>query len=301
MSHVSVPKRLLDGEVCEYSGPLPGHTVLFIGGTHGNEHTGIEVVVQLYDALESGRLKATQGMIRLALGNPRAVSAGTRLSDEKRDLNKSFTKNILEDTQDDSYEAVRARELRDYIATSDIVIDIHSTQRPTARPFISAKIDPAHEDVYRWFNPPIQTALQDPLYVFAGEMASIDEYADTCGAVGICLESGYAEASNTDMVMQGINNLLISKNLIEGNLDDVIRPPMDCFEWVESLPFDPEAGWEWSPDVSVKSFEFIPAGKIIGYAGTKAISRPFDSYLLFPKTDELRALEGRVTYLAKRI
>ena len=298
---MTVFERLAEGEACEYTAPLVGTKFLFIGGTHGNEQTGIQVIRELAQRFESGHHRINKGCVRMVFGNPRAIAMNVRLSDNARDLNKSFTDTVLEGREDENYESIRAKTLATYIESSDVVIDIHSTQRPTARPFISAKIDTAHEAIYQWFNPPIDTVLQDPNYIFAGEPASSDEYADRCGAVGICLESGYAETSVVDTVIQGIENLLISHGTIEGRMSSQPSVPTQRFEWIESIPYDPKEGWEWAPGLSIRSFEHIPAGTVFGYVQGEAISRDFDVYLLFPKTDELRALENRVTYLARRI
>ena len=293
-------ERLKKGAVCEYTAVAPGDTLFFIGGTHGNEQTGIEVVYEVARRFETGQYRLLNGMVRLALGNPKAVAMNVRLSDDTLDLNKSFTDAILEPPDMTGEVVERARMLAPYIRSSGVVIDIHSTQRPTAHPFISAKIDAAHEEVYQWFNPPITTVLEDPYFVFAGEPASIDEYADRVGAIGICLESGYAQSSSADMVLQGIENLLIARGMLKGELATP-HTPTERYQWSESIAYDPDAGWEWAPGISVRSFEYIPAGTVFGFVQGVPVSREEDVYLLFPKTDEMRLLEKRVTYLARRL
>lgn len=289
-----------DESLFEFKGERTGTTLLVIGGTHGNEGTGIRVVERLKDECESGRLSVAAGTLRLALGNPVAITEGTRHSAGGFDLNRAFTDSAL-NGEAGAYEAKRARELAGVIRTSDIVIDLHSTQLPTATPFISSKIDAEHERVYRWFAGLAPTMIEDPEYVLAGEPASVDEYADRMGKVGVCIESGYMrDVSVVEQVVESVMGVMADFGLVNKQVA-ASETKLDCFHWEESIPYDPALGWTWAPGVTVRSFEAIPKGAVIGYAGTEAVTRPYDAFLLFPKDEEGRREEGRVTYLARRL
>lgn len=286
-------------DVYEFRSTTLGKSVFIIGGTHGNEETGVAVVECLRSELEEMQLRS--GIVRLALGNPRAVAEGQRFSSGGTDLNKNFTDDVLLGT-DAKYESARARVLAPYIRESDIVIDIHSTLRQTATAFISSKIDPDHEAVYAWLAELTPVVIEDPDYVFAGEPASVDEYADVVGNIGICFETGYAkDVSKVQDVTTCIRNLMRAIDVLDGFPLEQPAPAFKRYRWQESIPYDAALGWRWAPDITVQSFEFIPSGTVFGYEGDEPISRPYDSYLLFPKTDELMQIEGRVGYLAVAI
>lgn len=284
--------------VYEFSSTEAGKRVLILGGTHGNEETGVAVVRLLQEELAVSGIAS--GTVRLAIGNPRAVTEGRRFSSGGTDLNKLFREGVL-GAAAASYEAERAQLLARYIRDSDIVIDIHSTQQQTATAFISSKIDEAHEAVYAWFGALAPIVIEDPQYVFAGEPASVDEYADVIGKVGICFETGYAtDTSKTQEVAHAMRQMLIASGNLKG-VAERIPASFARYRWEESIPYDAALGWEWAPGITVRSFEYIPNDTVFGYAGGEPVSRPYDSYLLFPKTRELMESEGRVGYLAVRL
>lgn len=289
--------------VQEFQGRDAGTSILIIGGTHGNEKTGVLCVEALKEKFLANPTHLLKGVLRVAVGNPLAVERGTRNSEDGHDLNKSFTEEILSSRGSDlNYETRRAQQLAVYIRQSDIVIDIHSTQRSTATSFISSKIDADHKEIYQWFAPLADVVIQDPNYIFAGEVASIDEYADLCGGRGVCLESGFAgDTSKVEQVLGCIYALLAYHGMIENTVPSAPGRIQSTYHWEECIPYDPAEGWEWSSDINIRSFEFIPKGTVIGYAGKKSLTRDYDAYLLFPKTEELMKTEGRVTYLARKL
>ncbi len=130
----------LPESVWQFSGPRPGSRVLVLGGVHGNEVTGVMLVERLRADLESGALALAAGTLTLVVGNPRAVELGTRGSEPHADLNRSFTAKALDANGPDEYEARRARELAPIIAASDLIIDLHATNKPSD-PFAIAIAD----------------------------------------------------------------------------------------------------------------------------------------------------------------
>lgn len=94
--------------------------VLIIGGTHGNEWTGIEVVKNYQDSIKA---KFPELELEFILGNPEAYKANKRFTDE--DLNRAFQ--YLGETRN-TFEHKRAREIKDAIDRSPcFVIDLHTT------------------------------------------------------------------------------------------------------------------------------------------------------------------------------
>src|SRR5258706_11826431 len=89
--------------------------ILILGGTHGNEALGIELV----KLLEARPLSGVSAL----LANPKAVSRNTRYT--QSDLNRSFGNDYP-----DTYETARARELKRMCQDYELVLDFHDTQAP---------------------------------------------------------------------------------------------------------------------------------------------------------------------------
>lgn len=88
--------------------------LLVIGGTHGNEMLGIQLVKLLQDMPIDD--------VDTLIGNHRAVAVSQRFIET--DLNRSFG------VDGSSYEMWRAREIERLIAQYDMVFDFHNTQTP---------------------------------------------------------------------------------------------------------------------------------------------------------------------------
>lgn len=87
--------------------------ILVVGGLHGDEPTGIELVEALSDHSKQG--------ITALLGNPEAVRQNKRFIET--DLNRSFTS----DTST-SLEEKRAVEIKRELGGYDIILDFHNTK-----------------------------------------------------------------------------------------------------------------------------------------------------------------------------
>ena len=106
----------------QISSPNPGDHVVIVGATHGNEPSGVEAMVYLHQALESGKLRIQKGRISLLIGNPGAFERNVRYVDY--DLNRAF-----DGRQRSAAEGKRAREIERFFADNDdirAVLDLHS-------------------------------------------------------------------------------------------------------------------------------------------------------------------------------
>lgn len=94
--------------------------IVIVGGTHGNEWTGIQVVRHYQSYL---REKFPALTIEFILANPEAHTLNRRFKDE--DLNRAF-EYVQEDRK--NYENGRAREIKTQIESSPcLVLDLHTT------------------------------------------------------------------------------------------------------------------------------------------------------------------------------
>ncbi len=90
--------------------------VLIIGGMHGNEPLGVELVKQLQ--------KEPMSNVDAIIANDEALAANTRFTGQ--DLNRSFPGSETSD----AYEPKRASELTELCKQYDIVLDFHNTYCP---------------------------------------------------------------------------------------------------------------------------------------------------------------------------
>lgn len=100
--------------------------VAIVGGTHGNELTGVALVREL-----EARPRSWEGLeVRTLIGNPGAVRLCRRFVD--RDLNRAFRPSELANQALDDHESVRAREVAASLCPAgtpavDFIVDLHTT------------------------------------------------------------------------------------------------------------------------------------------------------------------------------
>ena len=102
--------------------------VVVVGGTHGNELTGIYLVKKFEQFPDLLRRSSFESLTLLA--NPKAVALNQRYVD--RDLNRCFASEDLSNPDLTGYEDKRAKEIAAQLKLKDqldasVIIDIHST------------------------------------------------------------------------------------------------------------------------------------------------------------------------------
>ncbi len=276
----------------------PGTSVLILGGVHGNERTGVEVINALLELFRSGERSIAKGRLTLALGNLEAIKQNKRCLDGK-DLNRLFNPERLTGALDGTDEDTRARILAPYIVEADMTLDIHATNKPSV-PFVCSVISSKHEQIYRWFDANI--VLTDPNFILAGTPCTTDDYANGCSKIGICYEAGWI--GDPSRVEKTIASLL--KILGEAGMTDypsAVKPTalFDRFELIEAIMLT-EKGFAFTPEYGASSFQEVKKGECIGYTDqTIPYSANEDSVIVFPKVPELWAIGKPVGYLAKRL
>ncbi len=111
-----------------FSPYTPFDTVFVVGGTHGNERTGVTLVQHwLQNPAEVQRETFTT---QLLLGNPKAIQKNVRFID--RDLNRSFLSQYVDGETAQTHESGRAREIvatlqSGHTGKRTFAIDLHTT------------------------------------------------------------------------------------------------------------------------------------------------------------------------------
>ena len=132
----------------------PIEKIAIVGGTHGNELTGVYTIEKLARFPE--RLARYGFEVVTLLANPQAIAANRRYID--RDLNRSFDNDDLANPALTGYEDSRAREIAQTLKQVDLIIDLHSSTSQmgltilpsSSHPFnlrLSAYLSQIHPDV----------------------------------------------------------------------------------------------------------------------------------------------------------
>ncbi len=277
----------------------PGKTVCILGGTHGNELTGIEVVKKFVSEFENEKLKLETGRLIFALSNPKAIERNTRGAEDHQDLNRSFFLDVIERPGNETYEDKRAKELAPFLKQSDISIDIHSTNKPS-EPMFCMKDDQEHKEIAKWFECP--RILDDPkLVIGQGVNVTTDEYVDNNGGIGIAYESGaVSDLSKIGEVYKSILNIFRSEKMINDGV--LVKDPQvkwESFQMEQAILLD-KRGFSFAKDRGVSSFEPFSKGDLLGYYGQDELIAQFDGVIMFPKVKELFKIGKPVVYLAKQ-
>ncbi|KAJ0392578.1 hypothetical protein ATCC90586_007872 [Pythium insidiosum] len=292
-----------------------GLNVTIVGGVHGNERIGVLVLDSLRQALlhtsQKQELLVTPGAsVTLVYANERALRICKRGSERHADLNRCFTTEIITGGEGDGFEEKRARELAPVFADSDVLIDIHSTNKPS-EPFLRIAGHPGGilaEAKRIASRLPCKILLHDPRFLLAGgRVALTDEYVGACGGLGICFESGIAtdlSQAKVESITQAIVDILqfdtgaaVSSGHHQLVDKDVSTKAHEVYEITDVFKLTDE-GFRWGDGVGTSNFQRVVAGSPIGFIGADDMARPlavdYDAFIVFPKIPELWQLNAYV-------
>ena len=124
-----------------FEAAAPGPHVAILALTHGNEICGALTL----DAFFRADLRPTRGRLTLGFNNVAAYAQfdprypiASRFVDE--DLNRVWSLDRLEGSEN-SLELTRAREIRPYIDSVDLLLDLHSMQTPSPPLMLAGPLD----------------------------------------------------------------------------------------------------------------------------------------------------------------
>ena len=286
--------------------------VAVLGGIHGNERTGVEVVRQLVERLSSPSLAAQVcGELTLTLGNPDAIDRDVRFVEV--DLNRCF--GAVEEGGALMEEA-RARELAPLMRGLDVMVDLHATNKPS-EPFarLPGSLSGAYfrrcEQLFLSRLPPqCRTVLWDPKLLIAGG-AMTDEFClrhapgegEGEGGAYVCYEAGLAsDVSLVDSTAAAVDGLLAEVGLLGGAPG--AAPPRDWthYEIFERFDLD-DRGFMWLDSHGQANFQAVPAGAAYGQRGPDGplLTAPEDAFMVFPKVEHLWSVGRPLGWLARQI
>lgn len=289
----------LHESIWSVSGNEPGKTISIVGGTHGNERTGIEVVLKLREMIESGVLNMGRGTCNLILGNPRAIQMGQkRSSPYSSDLNRSYPTDLLNSPPKGTYEDARARQIAPFLIQSDVVVDLHSTTNPS-EPFLACLDTPKHREIYKWFT--CDKVLTDPNFVIGGASVTTDEYTEAHGGIGICYETGEAaDLSRVDEVINDIRGLMAHLQITGDEARPAPLRQREVFELVDSVVVTSN-GFHFAEPWGDQSWESFRKGDVIGHHGKDPLVMNYEGRLVFPKPQQFWTEGNRAGCLARKV
>lgn len=126
--------------------PIDIENVALVGGTHGNEITGVYAVEQWMQPSTSpaGITKPDSFKLQPILANPKAITHNRRYME--RDLNRCFQLSELEDGDLTLYEECRAKAINQLIGyrshqQADYIIDLHTTTSNMGSSIVITSLD----------------------------------------------------------------------------------------------------------------------------------------------------------------
>ena len=312
-------------------GEAPGPNVVVLGGVHGDEKVGIEVIRRLLDGFGltdcgSGKTyvgKGIFGNLFLGFGNPEAIGRGTRASGAGPDLNRSFQTEELNaaPSPSDPYDLFRARELSVLFRQTDFLFDIHNTYSPS-EPFVCMGNDSAHHrELYELL--PVRYVLTDPDSIlpmdvgkrelgttdsfvnsFGGSEWSIGKYGQRKGAAFAYESGSQDDFGKVDTVLGAIHSLFGKVGVRQGFRESIRPYPQQEVYRISDIIRSRESGrFSFVDDGIREGWVDVRKGSKIGSyrVSGKAEFMPRDGKLLFQKkTQDIRAGES-ICYIVTRV
>lgn len=159
------------------SGPIK--RVAIVGGTHGNELTGVLLLKKWQH--QTSIVSRSTFEIEFLVANPKAIQQSTRYCD--RDLNRSFTLELLNNPSLSDYELERARTINHILgpkghARVDFIIDLHTATANMQSNVVLTKLDNFHTQMAKHLlakDPSIRISSEDQLMADHHFLSSIAE------------------------------------------------------------------------------------------------------------------------------
>lgn len=240
-----------------------GPVSVILGGVHGDERCGMEILEKLLPALT-----ITRGKVIIAFGNPRAIRENKRSTEAN--LNRMFKPDEqLSDAEKNSYEYQRAQELKELLDQADALLDVHASSTPGSRPFVICEDNAAGiaESL------PVERVVSG---FDAVEPGGTDYYMNRNGKIGICVECGYRDdPASLGTAEESILAFLGARGHIDRTpaKKEAQRMRMYSLYLAKTRRFRLAKMFE--------DFERVAEGQLIGTDGDEEIRAQEDSVILF--------------------
>lgn len=162
-------------------------SVLLVGGTHGNELTGINLVRHWQSQNVENQFNSFQ--LSYLIANPKAVEVNTRYLDY--DLNRCFKLSELEDNSLTGFEQRLAKKINSKIgpkgkAAVDFIIDLHTSTANMQTNIVLTRIDAFHLKLAAY----LKKKLPDVVVTSEIEIMDDHHFLESIADKGVLLEVG---------------------------------------------------------------------------------------------------------------
>lgn len=266
---------------------MSGPQVVCFGGVHGDEPSGVAAIERLKGELEEGRIHIEHGTLTLVTANQRALERDVRFLDDN--LNRLFREGAGA-TQ--SYEALRAQELKPILKHCDFFLDLHSTSSES-EPFMTCERKLL--DLARKF------AVKN-IVVGWGELEAegikgdTETFALNHGAVAFTMECG----QHRDPKAKEVAYYTLLKFLqFSGLLPDDREPhPKQCVYQLFHVEICSDKDFKFSKPYT--NFTPLKKGEVIGRDANTQYLAPKECVLVLPAYRERRVIGEQLYFLADR-
>lgn len=293
-------------------GGLPGPHVVILGGIHGDERAGVEVIrlfLKQFNIAEGDtgthRVPQLTGNVTLLFGNPGAIKQNVRSVSGRRDLNRCFIQAELNQpaAEGESVEMQRARVIAPILAQADFVVDIHSTSNESPPFMVCGKATESYKHFFSLL--PVPYLLTDPDHILAQDIGQLnrgttDAFVEACGGVGFGYETGHEkDLGRVDEIKDDVVRLLhafgiqgcgevvpVKASFARGiyKLSRSIHAQQKKFTYAEGM----NEGWQ-----------MVKKDQLVGtYENGLEERVPENGMLVFPKSEKKIEEGGNLYYLA---
>jgi len=243
-----------------------GPTVGLLGGVHGDERAGVEIVKAAHN-----HLKIDRGTVIVMMGNLPAIERGIRYIDTN--LNRSFkTLDSSNNVKKLQYEAYRAQQLLPYLDKCESILDLHEYNDLKDKPFIICERDTLE----------IALRIGAPVISFGWsktEAGGSDGYMHSQGKEGLVYELGPRTHTSQDVHL-GVKVLLrflAAKGMIDDKLPTLFRNPM----LVQTHKAIKRADKHYKLTRHFTTFEKLVPGELIAVNGKDRIYAKPEQVIIF--------------------
>lgn len=270
-------------------GPEKGPTLIFIGGIHGNEPSGVKALYRLFDTWQDQR-QHLKGTIYGLAGNLKALAAGVRYID--RDLNRMWTPEKVNSSQTSlDIEDLELQEL--YRVIQNILetetgpfyfFDLHTTSGKT-QPFLTVNDSLLNRNYTQQYPLPIVLGIEEFL---DGPLLS---YINQLGYVAFGFEAGQhqdPEALENQIAFcqltlhyTGVLQLdTVQLNRLEERLSPHHPIQAHFYEIIHRYAIP--QGKDFIMDPGFENFDAIETLQPLAYAGPDRITTPMSGHIFMP-------------------
>ncbi|MCP4807996.1 MAG: hypothetical protein GY913_32055 [Proteobacteria bacterium] len=249
-------------------GGLDTH-VVFGSMIHGNETGSLPAVVELAEDLSSGAVQFG-GRVSLFIGNVEAARADRRFLEA--DLNRVFI-----DSDVDTHEHRRARELRRILDEADVFIDLHQTILPTEQPFYIFPWTAKGGDWARGLAAARVWVTRPSGESFSSGTCCADEYVRNRGHIGLTVELGQKGFSPS---AGQLASRVMRRALVMAETGDREGPELEFWRTTAKVPYSDRA-LRLRPGLT--NFRPVRRGERLTADDAPTVVSPHDGVLLFPK------------------